>query len=88
VDLYRAQGTVAGIRDAVGLYTGVEPEVIDNGAAIWSLEPGGPLPGRPEPELVVRVRLPGADEGRRRRIEAIVDAAKPAHVPHRLEILS
>ncbi|MGH9077292.1 MAG: phage tail protein [Acidimicrobiales bacterium] len=87
VDLYGRQGTVAGIAGAVSLYTGVEPEVVDSGGTAWSATPGGDLPGRSEPDLVVRVRLPGAGEDERRRIEAIVEATKPAHVPHRVEVL-
>ena len=88
VDLYGRQGTIAGIRGAVWLYTGIEPEIVDNGATAWSATPGGALPGRPEPELVVTVRMPGADETRRRRIDAIVEQTKPAHVPHRVEVLT
>lgn len=87
VDLYGRQGTIAGIRGSVWLYTGVEPEIVDNGAAGWSLVPGSDLPGTPEPELVVRVHMPGADDAQRRRIDAIVASTKPAHVPHRVEVL-
>lgn len=88
VDLYGRQGTVAGVRGAVWLYTGVEPEVSDNGVAAWSLVPGGELPGSADPELVVRLRLPGADDAQRQRIDAIVEGAKPAHIPHRVEVLT
>lgn len=88
VDLYGRQGTIAGVRGAVWLYTGIEPEITDSGATSWSPTPGGQLPGDPTPDLVVRVRMPGADDSQRRRIDAIVEAAKPAHVPHRVEVLT
>ena len=86
VDLYGRRGTVAGIRGAIWLYTGVEPEIEDSGATTWSLSPGSPVAGRPRPELVVRIRLEGVTEAQQRRIDRIVAETKPAHVPHRIEV--
>lgn len=86
VDLYGRRGTVAGVRGAIWLYTGVEPEVVDSGATTWSLRPGSPVSGASRPNLVVRVVLSGATEAQRRRIDRIVAETKPAHVPHRVEV--
>jgi phage tail-like protein len=87
-DLYRWQGTTRGIAEHVALYAGVVPEVVDSGGAVWSPAPGGPLPGRAAPEVIVRVRAedPGAID--LQQLDAIVAAAKPAHVAHRVEIIA
>lgn len=87
VDLYGRRGTVAGVRGALWLYTGVEPEIVDSGAATWSLTPGSSAGGSARPDLVVRIRLEGASDAQRRRIDRIVSESKPAHVPHRIEVL-
>jgi phage tail-like protein len=87
-DLYRWQGTARGIAEHVALYSGVVPQVEDSGGAVWSPAPGGPLPGRPQPEVIVRVRAedPGAID--LQHLDAIVAAAKPAHVAHRVEVIA
>jgi len=86
-ELYRWQGTRRGLVEHLRLYTGVEPEVSDSGGAAWSSIPGGVVPGEAVPEVRVRVVLgPGSivDE---RAVEAVVRAAKPAHVRHRVEVV-
>lgn len=85
-DLYRWQGTVRGVREHVRLYTGSEPEVTDSGGVSWSARAGGDLPGDPRPDLVVRVTVEGDVSIDESHLDTIVSAAKPAHVPHRLEI--
>ena len=88
VELYRWRGTVRGLAALVTIYAGVEPEIEESGGTAWSPTPGGEMPGSAEPRLVVKVRVPkGAlvDAG---RLEAIVAAAKPAHVPHQVEVLT
>jgi hypothetical protein len=45
VRLYGRRGTVGGLRELVRIYTGEEPEIMDNGGSAWSPEPGGELPG-------------------------------------------
>jgi phage tail-like protein len=84
--LYVLRGTLSAIRTIVELSTGQTPEIHESGGASWSQDPDAPLPGRPEPELVVRLQT--AD----RRIEepqlmALIEAFVPAHVPWRLELL-
>jgi phage tail-like protein len=87
-ELYRLQGTCRGIAEHVALYTGVTPEVGDSGGVTWSAAPGGPLPGGPHPEVVVRVRKRDGDGIDEAHLDAIVAAAKPAHVAHRIEIVT
>jgi len=87
VRLYRWRGTARGLREVVLLYTGVEPEIEDSGGVAWSPAPGGALPGAAEPSLVVRVRVPDVTMVNPARLEALVRAATPAHVPHRVEVV-
>jgi phage tail-like protein len=86
-ELYRWHGTVKGITEHVALYAGVTPEVQDSGGAVWSPVPGGPFPGSPALEVVVRVRVPDPSAMNPAHLDAIVAAVKPAHVAHRVEIL-
>jgi phage tail-like protein len=86
-ELYRWRGTARGLVAHVALYTGTEPEVVDSGGCEWSATPGAALPGTTEPRLTVRVRVADPSSVDRQRIEAIVAAAKPAHVLHEIEVL-
>jgi phage tail-like protein len=87
VELYRLRGTALGLSEQVEIHTGGTVEIIENGGTAWSIDAGGELPGSPKPQVVVRVHVedPRAVDGA--RIEAIVAAAKPAHVEHRVEIV-
>ncbi|HEX2040931.1 MAG TPA: phage tail protein [Acidimicrobiales bacterium] len=87
VELYRWRGTVHGLAALVAVYTGVEPEIEESGGAAWSPTPGGELPGSAEPSLTVRVRVADPSTVDAARLEAIVAAAKPAHIPHQVEVL-
>ena len=85
--LHARRGTAGALAEEVALYTTVAPEIVESGGVSWSATPDGPLPGRAEPSLTVRVR--GADSAtvESGRVETIVAAAKPAHVPHAVEVL-
>lgn len=87
VDLYRWRGTRAGLSEQVRVVTGVLPEVQDSGGVSWSSEPEGVLPGSAVPDVVVRLRVPEPGAVDQRRVEAVIAAAAPAHVPHALELL-
>lgn len=87
-ELYRWQGTVRGIIEHVRLYTGVEPEVHDSGGAAWSQVPDGALPGSALPGLRVQVAIDSGDDLDVSRLDAIVSAAKPAHVPHSVNVVT
>lgn len=88
VDLLRRRGTAAGLAEEVRLVTGAEVEVVENGGTAWSLDPMSPLVGSPTPTLFVRVTADDPATVDADRLEAIVQAAKPAHVAHRIEIVA
>ena len=87
VELYRLRGTAAGLAGQVAIQTGGAVEIVENGATAWSVDPGGELPGSPEPLVVVRVTVPDPKAIDTQRLDAMVAAAKPAHVTHRIEIV-
>ena len=87
VELYRLRGTAAGLAGQVEIQTGGSVEIVENGATGWSVDPGGDLPGSPEPMVVVRVRVPDPKSVDATRLDALVAAAKPAHVMHRIELV-
>jgi phage tail-like protein len=88
-ELYAWRGTVRGVTEAVAVYTGVEPEVAETGATVWTGEPppAGQLPGSPAGRLRVRVRVPPGEPIDAGRLDRIVAAAKPAHIAHEVEII-
>ena len=87
VELYRMRGTAAGLAAQMSIQTGGEVEIIENGATAWSADPNSELPGSPEPLVVVRIF--GADPKTvdTSRVDALVAAAEPAHVLHRVEVV-
>jgi len=86
VELYRWRGTARGLAEAVAIFTGAEPEIVDSGGVAWSTEPQSALPGSPDAHVVVRLRLEDPTTVERTRLEALVAAAKPAHVVADLEL--
>ncbi|MEI7745680.1 MAG: phage tail protein [Chloroflexota bacterium] len=87
VELYRMRGTAVGLAGQVEIQTGGSVEIAENGATAWSVDPGGALPGSPEPLVVVRVTVPDPKAVDTARLDALVAAAKPAHVLHRIELV-
>jgi phage tail-like protein len=87
VDLYRMRGTAAGLAGQVEIQTGGTVEIVENGATGWSVDPGGELPGSPEPLVVVRVTVPDPKAIDAGKLDSLVAAAKPAHVMHRIELV-
>lgn len=90
VELFRWRGTIRGLSAEVALYTGVVPEIEESGGCISSSVPNATLPGTGNPNLVVRVRTsdPAAvDHIDATRLNEIVSACKPAHVPHQVLII-
>lgn len=91
-ELYGWAGTVKGLTAMVELVAGVTPEIEENGGASWTIEPGGELPGSPEPRVTVRVRtadLPAAGPDREDRIDRLRNAVLrflPAHVVATVEV--
>ena len=83
---YRWHGTARGITSAVAAVSGGSVAVTDSGGASWSRDPATipPHPGRPMVDVVVHAPHP---EVTRRRLERAIEAAKPAHVEHRLTVV-
>lgn len=88
--LHRRRGTARGIAEAVRLGVGgiASVTVRDNGGASYSTTPGAALPGTASPRLVVTVVPETAGAVDVRRLEAVVAGAKPAHVPHTVEVVA
>lgn len=87
VELYRLRGTATGLSAQIEIHTGGTVEIIENGGTAWSIDPGGELPGSPKAQVVVRVHVDDPKGVDAARVEALVAAAKPAHVEHRVEIV-
>ncbi len=87
-DLHRRRGTVAGLADHVRVFTDGDVEVLENGGASWSSTSGGALPGGPARSLHVRVTVRKTSDVDSARLEALVAAAKPAHLGHTVEVVA
>ena len=87
VELYRWRGTKKGLSDVIELYAGVKPEIEDNGGTVASDGPQGPLPGTPRPHVRITVRVPAGRDVDEGRLHDLVSTAKPAHVPHTIEVV-
>jgi len=87
VQMHRRRGTAAGIAEAVRLAIDAEVTVTESGAADWSETPGGELPGTARPQLRLTVRPRAGSPIDRQRLEAVVAAVKPAHVPHTIDVV-
>jgi phage tail-like protein len=86
VELFRRRGTAAGLREIVELFTAGSVQINESGGTAVSQEPGGELPGEPNPRLSVRVWLDDPDSISESVLDSLVAATKPAHVVHRVEI--
>ena len=87
-ELYRWRGTVRGLAAMVALSTGVDPDIEESGATAWSPTPGAELPGDSRFHVAVRVRAPDPSTINLSRLDALVQAGKPAHVTHAIEVVS
>jgi phage tail-like protein len=88
VDLFRMRGTAAGLAAHVAVFTGGEVEIIEPGATAWSRAPGAQVPAGESADLLVRVRVRDPAAIPAARLDALVAASKPAHVPHRVEVVA
>lgn len=84
----RRAGTLSGVRDALALGLGASVEADDSGGCTWSAAPGGPLPGTSDAVLTVRISVADPSSLDPRRVHALLDQAKPAHVRHVVEVVS
>jgi phage tail-like protein len=91
-ELYQWRGTVKGIADLIEAYTGLRPEIEDNGGVAVSPTRGGGVASGDRPAVVVRLprQSLGADDATRderlERLTALVNATTPAHVIARVEL--
>jgi len=85
-NLYRSRGTAAGLQMHVRLLTAGEVEVVDSGGSVWSTSSGTAAPGDGSFSVTLRVKPPKKGAVDLGRIDALVAAAKPAHVTHKVEI--
>ncbi|GAA2807265.1 phage tail protein [Crossiella cryophila] len=85
IELYRWRGTVYGIREHLVALTGHPVRVTDNGGVSGSTTPGTPAPGEPTPWLLIELPTSAADL--RDLVDTVVAAVKPAHLPHRVEVV-
>ena len=81
------RGTVRSVHEAVVAAFNRETEVIESGSATWSTTPDSRPGGQPVPGLVVRVTVDSADDIDQRSLDVLVDSVKPAHIPHRVEVV-
>ncbi|MCU1566716.1 MAG: phage tail protein [Pseudarthrobacter sp.] len=87
--IHRRRGTLPGVSDAVRLAVGgaLDVQIEDSGGASWSSTPGADFPGSPAALLHVRVFADSPEDVNVRRLEGVINAVKPAHVFHKLEIV-
>ena len=88
VEMYRMRGTISGLRANLEVLSGGQVEITDSGGVRYSTSPMGELPGQDSPRLAVRVTVDEMSERTTKAIDSIVSAAKPAHVVHRVEVVT
>ncbi|MGW0903433.1 phage tail protein [Streptomyces sp. NPDC002853] len=84
--LHRVRGTRQGLSEAVRLAFGTTPEITESGGAAWSARPRGPIPGSPRPHLHVALGLSDPTPADTHRLDALVAAARPAHMPYSVTV--
>jgi phage tail-like protein len=84
--LHRIRGTRRGLAEAVRLAFGVEPVITESGGADWSGRPLGRFPGEERPRLHVLLALPAPTSADEYRLDTIVAAARPAHMPYTVQV--
>lgn len=88
IELFQLRGTVTGLTRYVEILTGGRVSITDSGGVATSPVPGGSLPGQPVPRLAVRVTVPEGTALDESAVDRIVAGAKPAHVVHRVEVVT
>ena len=85
-EFYRMRGTASGLKEQVTVLTGGTVELHETGGVATSTTAGGALPGSPNFAVLVRVKVDDPSTINLARLDALVMAAKPAHVTHKVEI--
>lgn len=86
-DFYRMRGTSSGLKAQIEALTGGKVELHETGGIATSSTAGAALPGSPNFAVLVRVIVDDPASVNARRLDALVAAAKPAHVTHRVEVV-
>lgn len=87
-ELHGWQGTRRGIELAVAALLGVRTQVVESGSASWSVDASDPLPGEAVPAVVVRVFPEDGQQVDQERLDSLVASLKPAHVVHRVQVVT
>lgn len=87
ITLHRARGTIEGLRAQLSLATDAQVEVTETGGTVWALTPGAHDPDD-VPYLQIRVTAEDPETVRTAVLEELVEAVKPAHLPHSIEVMS
>jgi phage tail-like protein len=86
-EFYRMRGTASGLKEQVEVLTGGSVDLHETGGVASSTTTGAALPGSPNFALLVRVTVDDPATINSARLDALVMAAKPAHVTHKVEIV-
>jgi phage tail-like protein len=87
-EFYRMRGTAKGLKAQVEIFTGGTAEIIDTGGVATSAKAGEALPGSPNFAVMVRVAVDDPSTINATRLDALVAAAKPAHVAHKVQVVN
>ena len=87
-ELYRMRGTARGLAAHVQIFSGGEVEIVEHGGTTSSVTNGAPLPGSAGFDITVRVRVADPSRVDAAKLDSLVAAAKPAHLTHRVELVS
>ena len=87
ITMHRTRGTVDGLRAQLTLATDAEVEVVESGGTVWALAPGM-NDDEAAPWLQIRVITDDPAAVRLAVLQELVEAVKPAHLPHVIEVVS
>jgi phage tail-like protein len=83
---YRARGTVAGLRAQLEVASGGRVEFVESGGVSWSTTPRDDWAADVEPHLAIGITVRDPEAVQWAALESVVMAAKPAHLPHTIEV--
>ncbi len=86
-EIYRMRGTASGLKAQVEIFTGGTAEIIDTGGVATSTTAGEALPGSPNFALMVRVVVDDPSTINTTKLDALVAAARPAYVTHKVQVV-
>lgn len=81
------RGTAESVRGAITAVFDTEPDIEESGGITASTTPGTSPPGEPHPLLTIRLVVDDRASIDERRLDALVEAVKPAHIPHHVEVV-